>query len=906
MAGNQDMEERTLSKTYEPSAVEEKWARLWIDERLATPAEDAAGETFSMVIPPPNITGALHLGHALNTTLQDILARFKRMKGYSVLWLPGIDHAGIATQNVVERQLAAEGISRHELGREEFIKRVWKWKEESGGTILNQLKRLGATCDWTRLRFTMDPGLSAAVREVFTTLYREGLIYRGDYIINWCPRCHTALSDLEVQFDETGGKLYYLVYPLTDGSGAVKVATTRPETMLGDTAVAVNPGDPRFKGFIGKTITLPLIGREIPVIADETVSMEFGTGAVKITPAHDFNDFEMARRHGLPAVNVMDVDGAMNENAGEFAGLDRFAAREKVTEALSARGLLDRVEDYKLMLGSCYRCSTVVEPRLSRQWFVKIKPLAGPAIKAVEDGRIRFVPRNWENLYFDWMHNIRDWCISRQIWWGHRIPAWHCADCGHVTVAATDPEACEGCGGKAIEQDPDVLDTWFSSSLWPFSTLGWPEKTADLERFYPTSVLSTSFDIIFFWVARMIMMGLKFMNEEPFSEVYIHALIRDAEGRKMSKSSGNVIDPLVMMDRYGTDAVRFTLAVLAAQGRDIKISEDRIEGYRNFTNKLWNLARFTLMNVEPGVSFDGGWPGEGELGPADRWILTRRAVCVREVEKALGGYEFDAAARALYRFVWHELCDWYVEFAKADLRGEHGPGRKDACTRVLVGVLADTLKMLHPFMPFITEEIYGYLPVEKVKSIMTTPYPAPVPEFPEEAARMEVTMGVIRAVRNIRTEMNISPGVELDCEVFTEDERAAGALKGAGEYLRRLARVRDFEVMESGEPPSDAVSSIVSLPEWAGEAAGAALGGVEVFVPMKGLIDVDAEIKRLSRELDKVVCDLVAVEKKLSNENFVARAPAEVVEKERSRLESSREKKTRIEQSIERVKGLRG
>ena len=697
-----------ISKTYEPKAVEEKWAARWLESGANAPQSGTAKPSFSMVIPPPNITGALHLGHALNSTLQDILARYKRMKGFNVLWLPGIDHAGIATQNVVERQLALEDATRHELGRDEFIKRVWQWKEESGGTIIKQLKRLGASCDWSRQRFTMDEGLSTAVREVFTTLYKEGLIYRGDYIINWCPRCHTALSDLEVNFSETDGSLWYIVYPLkepVDGVDSLTVATTRPETMLGDTAVAVNPDDERYKGLIGKFVRLPLAGRDIPIIGDSSVSIEFGTGVVKITPAHDFNDFEVGKRHNLPSLNVMDINGKMNDAAGQYAGLDRYKGRKKIIGDLDGLGLLKQTDKHKLMLGSCYRCSTVVEPRLSKQWFVKVAPLAEPAIKAVEDGRTRFVPKGWENTYFDWMRNIRDWCISRQIWWGHRIPAWHCG-CGHITVSTTDPVACEACGSKAIEQDSDVLDTWFSSALWPFSTLGWPEQTEDLKRFYPTSALSTSFDIIFFWVARMMMMGLKCTGEVPFKDIYIHALIRDAEGQKMSKSKGNVIDPLLMMDKYGTDALRFTLAILAAQGRDIKLAEENIGVYRNFANKLWNLTRFSQMNMEGmDMALVVAEPDEADLSMADKWILTRRGICVLEVSEAIEGYRFDEAARALYRFVWHEVCDWYVELSKQDMKGENGPERRLTASAVLIAVLKDIMKMLHPFMPFITEEI---------------------------------------------------------------------------------------------------------------------------------------------------------------------------------------------------------
>ena len=890
------MSEKTLEKTYEPRDVERKWSEKWLSGDYFTPDLDSKKPRFSMVIPPPNITGALHLGHALNSTIQDILARYKRMKGFEVLWLPGIDHAGIATQNVVEKQLAAEGVDRHRLGRIAFVERVWKWKEESGGTIIGQLKRLGASCDWSRLRFTMDSGLSKAVREVFTRLYSEGLIYRGDYIINWCPRCHTALSDLEVEFTETEGSLWYMEYPLKEPKGGLKgltVATTRPETMLGDTAVAVNPADERYRDIIGKTLLLPLTGREIPVVGDDTVSMEFGTGAVKITPAHDFNDFEVSKRHDLPAVKVMDESAVMNENAGDYRGLDRFKARKKIIEDLTALGLLKKIDKHKLMLGECYRCSTVVEPTLSKQWFVKVAPLAGPAIKAVEEGSTRFVPKGWENTYFDWMRNIRDWCISRQIWWGHRIPAWHCSECGHVTVSAADPEKCAGCGNTKIAQDPDVLDTWFSSALWPFSTLGWPDRTRELERFYPTAVLSTSFDIIFFWVARMMMMGLKFMGDVPFKDVYIHALIRDAQGQKMSKSKGNVIDPLVMMENYGTDAFRFTLTALAAQGRDIRLAEERIAGYRNFCNKLWNLARFTLMNLE-GATFVA--PEEKALNGADRWILEKRNICVKEVDDAVDAYRFDEAARVLYRFVWHELCDWYVELIKLDLRGEHGEVRKETASWVLVTVFKDALKMLHPFMPFITEELHGYLPGAG-ETIMTEAFPESRGSYASEASVMENLMDVVRAVRNLRTEMNVTQDVKTDCVCYCADKLMRESLLAGTEYVKLLAKVKNLEVKESGERPADSVTAI------AGGQDGRA--PVEIFIPLAELVDVEAETKRLTKELEKLSSEHEGVEKRLSNEAFVGKAPKEVVEKERARLAAILEKKTKIEEGIDRLKGLK-
>ncbi|MCC6502581.1 MAG: valine--tRNA ligase [Deltaproteobacteria bacterium] len=888
------MSDKTLEKIYEPVTVEERWAKFWIDEKAATPDLASGKPCFSMVIPPPNITGALHLGHALNSTLQDILARYKRMKGFNVLWLPGIDHAGIATQNVVEKQLAAEGMSRHDAGREAFIERVWKWKGESGGTIINQLKRLGASCDWTRQRFTMDEGLSRAVREVFTRLYEEGLIYQGDYIINWCPRCHTALSDLEVEFSETDGSLWHMVYPLAKPVGDIKsliVATTRPETMLGDTAVAVNPDDERYKSIIGKKIRLPFTDREIPIIGDESVSIEFGTGAVKITPAHDFNDFEVGKRHNLPSIKVMDINARMNENAGEFGGLDRYEARGKIVEGLEEKGLLDKTDKHKLMLGCCYRCSTIVEPTLSKQWFVKVAPLADPAIKAVEDGSTRFVPKNWENLYFDWMRNIRDWCISRQIWWGHRIPAWHCKDCGGITVGTTDPTRCSKCNGANIEQDPDVLDTWFSSALWPFSTLGWPDETKEIEMFYPTGVLSTSFDIIFFWVARMMMMGLKFKGDVPFKDVYIHALIRDAKGQKMSKSKGNVIDPLVMMDKYGTDAFRFTLAVLAAQGRDIRLAEERIGGYRNFCNKIWNVARFTLMNLEGYV--DG--LDETKFNMADKWIWERRNECIKEVSEAIETYRFDEAGRVLYRFVWHELCDWYVELIKLDLWGERGPERKLCAQQVLVTVMRDVMKLLHPFMPFITEEIAEKLPGYD-GSVMLSEFPKEGASFAAEASRMEDAMDVIRAVRNIRTDMNVAPSAVTECVCHVKDAALRASIQESSEYIRQLGRISELVITEGGEKPSDAVSAL---------AGGGESKSIEVFVPLGGLVDFDVEEKRLLKELEKTEAEHAGVAKKLSNPEFTDKAPAEIVEKDRARLEALTEKKAKLATGLERIRSIR-
>ena len=697
-----------LPKGYEPVQVEEDLYRFWVDQNLFRADVEATGPPFSMVIPPPNVTGTLHMGHALNTTLQDILWRFYKMKGYNVLWVPGTDHAGIATQNVVERMLAQEGIDRHQLGRERFIGKVWEWRSKYGGIIINQLKRLGAACDWSRERFTMDEGLSRAVKEVFVRLYQEGLIYRGDYIINWCPRCQTALSDLEVEHETHEGNLFHIRYPLVKGPGAVVVATTRPETMLGDTAVAVNPEDERYQDLTGQEVHLPLTQRRIPIIFDPYVDKGFGTGALKITPAHDFNDFEIGRRHELPIVNVMDPEARMNENAGAYQGMDRKACRQKVLEDLKALGLLEKIEKYTHNIGHCYRCKTMIEPYLSKQWFVRVGPLAEQAIKAVENGQTQIFPKTWEKTYFDWMTHIRDWCISRQIWWGHQIPAWYCDNCGSVIVSVNPPQFCPTCNSTKLRQETDVLDTWFSSALWPFSTLGWPQETRELQVYYPTSVLVTGFDILFFWVARMMMMGLRFMGKVPFHHVYIHALVRDAEGQKMSKSKGNVIDPLTIMDRYGTDAFRFTLAALAVPGRDIKLSEERIEGYRHFVNKIWNAARFSLSHFE-GLEIEGQESSPPQ-DPVNRWIISRLRVVIEKVEQGIKEYRFNEAAHEIYHFIWHEFCDWYLEFIKPVLYQEDESREKSITRQTLYQVLVTLLKVIHPFMPFVSEKIYQSLP----------------------------------------------------------------------------------------------------------------------------------------------------------------------------------------------------
>jgi valyl-tRNA synthetase len=882
---------KELEKVYEPKNVEERWYLEWENRGYFHASLPSSKPPYSIVIPPPNITGVLHMGHALNNTLQDILCRWKRMSGLNVLWMPGTDHAGIATQNVVERQLATEGKDRHEIGRENFIERVWRWKAESGGQIIGQLKRLGASCDWERERFTMDEGLSRAVREVFVRLYNEGLIYRDNRLINWCPRCHTALSDIEVEHEEQTGKLWYLRYPVIGSDAFLVVATTRPETMLGDAAVAVNPDDERYKGLVGKNVMLPLVNRQIPIIADEYVDMEFGTGVVKITPAHDFNDFEVGKRHNLDRINVMDESGIINSAGRQYEGLDRFAARKKVLADLEEQGLLEKIDDHTLAVGGCYRCKTVVEPYMSLQWYVKVGPLAEKALAAVREGRTRIVPQQWENTYFEWMENIRDWCISRQIWWGHRIPAWYCDHCGEVTVAKTEPDRCAKCGSDEIRQDTDVLDTWFSSALWPFSTMGWPDKTPELAVFYPTSCLVTGFDILFFWVARMMMMGIHFMGDVPFRDVYIHALVRDAQGQKMSKSRGNVIDPLTVIDEYGTDAFRFTLAAFAAQGRDIKLAEERIAGYRNFANKIWNASRFAMMNLQ-GFDPDAVDTTKLELSNADRWILYRLNEAARETGAALEAYRFNDAAGALYRFTWSEVCDWYIELIKDDLyRG--GEERKTTAQYVLWVVLEHLLRLLHPFMPFITEEIWQALPgSKKYESIMTADYPVPDDDrnFQTGAEEMELVMEVIKSIRNIRGEMEVPPSREIRAILICNSEESSRLLKKNEVYIMSLARLSDLAIGRGVEKPSDASVQVA--------------GDVEIVVPLKGLVNVEEEEKRLLKEIGKIDKDIDFLGRKLENPSFVERAPADVVAKEKKKLEDFANKKNVLLQSLEKIRRL--
>jgi valyl-tRNA synthetase len=889
------MASKVLDKSYDPHQVEEKWYHYWEERGYFRADEDSERKAYSIVIPPPNVTGVLHIGHALNNTLQDILIRFKRMEGYNVLWMPGTDHAGIATQNVVEKQLLEEGLDRHTLGREKFIERVWKWKERSGGTIISQLKKLGASCDWSRERFTMDEGLSDAVKEVFIRLYQEGLIYRSHYIINWCPRCQTALSDLEVEHQEVLGKLYHLKYPFKESNRFVVVATTRPETMLGDTAVAVNPEDRRYQSVIGKKLILPIVHREIPVIADPYVDIEFGTGCLKITPAHDFNDFEIGLKHGLEQIKVIDEAGRMNENAGPYQRLDRFECREKMVEDFERDGVLTKIEDYRHVVGHCYRCKTVVEPNLSLQWFVKTKPLAKTAIEAVREGHTRIIPGVWEKTYFEWMENIRDWCISRQIWWGHRIPAWYCENCGQVIVTKEMPISCPRCGSDRLIPETDVLDTWFSSALWPFSTLGWPEETKLLKRFYPTSVLVTGFDILFFWVARMMMMGLKFMGQVPFRDVYIHGLVRDEKGEKYSKTRGNVVDPLELIDRFGADALRFTLAALTMPGSDLKLSESRTEGYRHFANKIWNASRFALMNLE---NFDSDQVTKAysadEFSLPDRWIRGRLNQVIREVRKSLEDYKFNEASHALYHFIWHEFCDWYLELAKLSLYKGGARKRQDLTQRMLLEVLEAILRLLHPFMPFITEEIWQQLPQRKEnESIMISEFPKPDERYDDEAVTDEMggIIEVINALRNIRGEMNLPPGEQITVLFRTKNEEGEKRLRENQTFIQFLALVKEFQFGRDLEKPLYSAFVVVR--------------DVEIFVPMDRS-RMEEEMKRLQKEILKIEKENAFVMKKLSNEQFLSKAPPEVVQEVREKASELRRGREKLEESLNKIKEMLG
>ncbi len=905
-----------MDKSYEPHSIEQRWYQAWEQNGWFAPQSDsgANSDAYCIMIPPPNVTGSLHMGHAFQDTIMDALIRYNRMSGKNTLWQPGTDHAGIATQMVVERRLLAQGKTRHDLGREDFLDEVWKWKAESGGTITRQLRRMGASPDWSKERFTMDEGLNDAVKEVFVRLYSEGLIYRGKRLVNWDPVLHTAVSDLEVISEEENGYMWHFRYPLTDGSGHLVVATTRPETMLGDSAVAVNPEDERYKHLVGKTLTLPLVGREIPIIADDYVDAAFGTGCVKITPAHDFNDYAVGQRHDLPQINVFTKDAKINDNAPEqYRGLDRYEARVQIVRDLKELDLVEKIEDHKLMVPRGDRSHSVIEPLLTDQWYVKVAPLAAEAIKVVEDGRIRFVPDNWKNTYFDWMHKIEDWCISRQIWWGHRIPAWY-DEQGNVYVGRSEAAVREQHKlgfDVALRQDEDVLDTWFSSALWPFSTLGWPQQTAALKTFYPTSVLVTGFDIIFFWVARMIMMGLKFMGDVPFREVYIHGLVRDAHGQKMSKSKGNVLDPIDLIDGieleplvqkrttglmqpemakkiekqtraefpdgikpYGTDALRFTFAALASTGRDINFDTGRIEGYRNFCNKLWNAARYVLMNTEEKDCGQTG--GNVELSLADRWILSRLQRTVATVNEAIHGYRFDLAAQAIYDFTWNEYCDWYLELSKPVLTSGDASAEQERGTRqTLVRVLEALLRLAHPIMPYITEEIWQRVaPLAGVNgpTVMRQPYPKAA-DFTLDAgaeAEMQWVMDFIVGVRKIRSGMNIAPSKALPVLLQNGSAEDQSRLERNGLFLQRLARTESITWLNAGDAAPESATSLV--------------GEMQLLVPMAGLIDKEAELARLAREMGKLEKDIERMQGKLSNEAFTAKAPAELVEKERARL----------------------
>jgi valyl-tRNA synthetase len=865
-----------IADRYDPTRVEPHWYAVWEERGYFHADADSPKKPYCIVIPPPNVTGSLHLGHALNNTLQDILIRYKRMDGYNALWMPGTDHAGIATQYVVERQLEKEGKTKEDLGREAFIARVWQWKEESGGTIIRQLKRLGASCDWARERFTMDPGLSAAVREVFVRLWEDGLIYQGDYIVNWCPRCQTVLSDIEVEREDQDAEFVYIKY------GPLTLGTVRPETKLGDTAVAVHPKDRRYRKYVGKTLEVPSVEGNITlqVVADSAVDPKFGTGVIKVTPGHDATDFEIGRRHNLPIRTVIGFDGKMTALAGKYAGLDRFETRKRIVEDMKELGLIDRIEPYRHSVGVCYRCKTVVEPLVSKQWYVRMKPLAEPAIKAVRSGKIKIVPRAWSKTYFHWMENIRDWTISRQLWWGHRIPVWYCDKDGSMHASRTDLSECPQCKGP-LRQETDVLDTWFSSGLWPFSTLGWPESTPELKVFYPTSVLSTGFDILTFWVSRMAMLGIKFMGDVPFRHVYIHALIRDAEGQKMSKSKGNVVDPLSVMEKYGTDAFRFTLAAVAAQGRDIRLAEERIEGYRNFANKIWNAARLVLTNLE---GYDPALARRGPPSVADRWIKSRLTETTAQVRKAIDTYRFNDAASAVYQFLWHEYCDWYLEIAKRSLYQPESPEAKAVTQRTLVETLETTLRLLHPFMPFISEELWQRLP-HAGESIMIAPFPKATRKGrdPEAERLMAPVLDFVSAIRTVRSESRISPAVELAVTVKPSGPAVAAALESSRAVIGSLARAAITVSRDGARPAGSAVATTPSG---------------DVFVRLEGVVDFEAERQRLRKEIERARKEIAFLEGKLGRPEFVERAPAEVVERERERLVEQRQTEQKLSTSL--------
>lgn len=870
---------KELDKQYSPQNVEDRTYKFWCDHKYFHAEVNPDKKPYTIVIPPPNITGQLHMGHALDETLQDILIRWRRMEGYETLWLPGTDHASIATEAKIVEAMRKEGITKEEIGREKFLERAWEWKAQYGGRIVEQLKKLGSSCDWDRERFTLDEGCSKAVREVFCKLYDKGLIYRGERIINWCPHCLTSISDAEVEYEDQAGHFWHLRYPFKDGSGYLELATTRPETLLGDTAVAVNPNDERYKGMVGKTLILPIVHREIPVIADDYVDIEFGTGVVKITPAHDPNDFEVGLRHNLEVINVLTPDAKIVDDYPKYAGMDRYEARKAIVEDLEAEGALVEIEDYSHNVGTCYRCGTTVEPRVSKQWFVKMEPLAKPAVEVVRNGEVKFVPERFDKTYFHWMENIKDWCISRQLWWGHRIPAYYCDDCGEVMVSAQEVHTCSKCGGNHVHQDPDTLDTWFSSALWPFSTLGYPDDTKELEYFYPTDTLVTGYDIIFFWVARMIFSGVEHMGQVPFHTVLIHGLVRDAQGRKMSKSLGNGIDPLLVIDQYGADALRFTLATGNAPGNDMRFSDEKVKASRNFANKLWNAARFVLMYLGNDYSYPGL---PKDLAIEDKWILSKVNTLAKEVTDNLERFELGIAVAKLYDFIWDVFCDWYIEIAKIRLQSGEGA---DTAKAVLVYVLTDILKLLHPFMPFITEEIYQAIPHD-TESIMISKWPEydPTLSFADEEAQMEKIMDAIRAIRNRRAEMNIPPSKKSKVYVETafSDVFAVGS-----EFIKRLAYASDVEIADAFGDLGNTVTIVTN--------------DAKIYIPLGDLVDFEAEAKRLQKELAAAEEKLAFINKKLDNPGFVNKAPEKVVQQNRDEAAKLTEKIANLRSSLENL-----
>ena len=870
---------KELDKQYSPQNVEDRTYKFWCDHKYFHAEVNPDKKPYTIVIPPPNITGQLHMGHALDETLQDILIRWRRMEGYETLWLPGTDHASIATEAKIVEAMRKEGITKEEIGREKFLERAWEWKAQYGGRIVEQLKKLGSSCDWDRERFTLDEGCSKAVREVFCKLYDKGLIYRGERIINWCPHCLTSISDAEVEYEDQAGHFWHLRYPFKDGSGYLELATTRPETLLGDTAVAVNPNDERYKDMVGKTLILPIVHREIPVIADDYVDIEFGTGVVKITPAHDPNDFEVGLRHNLEVINVLTPDAKIVDDYPKYAGMDRYEARKAIVEDLEAEGALVEIEDYSHNVGTCYRCGTTVEPRVSKQWFVKMEPLAKPAVEVVRNGEVKFVPERFDKTYFHWMENIKDWCISRQLWWGHRIPAYYCDDCGEVMVSAQEVHTCSKCGSNHVHQDPDTLDTWFSSALWPFSTLGYPDDTKELEYFYPTDTLVTGYDIIFFWVARMIFSGVEHMGQVPFHTVLIHGLVRDAQGRKMSKSLGNGIDPLLVIDQYGADALRFTLATGNAPGNDMRFSDEKVKASRNFANKLWNAARFVLMYLGNDYSYPGL---PKDLAIEDKWILSKVNTLAKEVTDNLERFELGIAVAKLYDFIWDVFCDWYIEIAKIRLQSGEGA---DTAKAVLVYVLTDILKLLHPFMPFITEEIYQAIPHD-TESIMISKWPEydPTLSFADEEAQMEKIMDAIRAIRNRRAEMNIPPSKKSKVYVETAFSNVFAV---GSEFIKRLAYASDVEIADAFGDLGNTVTIVTN--------------DAKIYIPLGDLVDFEAEAKRLQKELAAAEEKLAFINKKLDNPGFVNKAPEKVVQQNRDEAAKLTEKIANLRSSLENL-----